>query len=185
MAVVGALQLAGRAASESVIVVLLPDGGRGYLGKVFNDAWMASHGFLSPDSSGATVSDVLVGKDGAIPKLVHTHPNETVAEVVMILREFGVSQLPVVAAEPPVMAAEVIGAVNERTLLQDLFAGDAQLADRIEAHMAAPLPTIGGGESIGSLMRALAEADGAMVLIDGKPAGVVTRQDVLGFLAGR
>jgi cystathionine beta-synthase len=185
MAVVGALRVAGRADPDSVIVVLLPDGGRGYLGTVFSDSWMASRGFLHPDSSGATVSDVLVGKDGRIPDLVHTHPNETVAEVVMILREFGVSQLPVVAAEPPVMAAEVIGAVNERALLQALFAGDAQLADRIEVHMAAPLPTIGGGESIGSLMRALADADGAMVLIDGKPAGVVTRQDVLGFLAGR
>jgi cystathionine beta-synthase len=185
MAVVGALRVAQRADPDSVVVVLLPDGGRGYLAKVFNDSWMASHGFLPPDSSGATVTDVLVGKDGALPKLVHTHPNETVAEAVMILREFGVSQLPVVAAEPPVMAAEVIGAVNERTLLQALFAGNAQLADRIESHMAAPLPTIGGGESIGSLMQALADADGAMVLIDGKPAGVVTRQDVLGFLAGR
>jgi len=185
MAVVGALQVASRAAPEAVIVVLLPDGGRGYLGKVFNDAWMATYGFLPPDSSGATVADVLVGKDGTLPKLVHTHPNETVAEAVMILREFGVSQLPVVAAEPPVMAAEVIGAVSERTLLQALFTGDAQLADRIEEHIAAPLPTIGAGESIGSLIRALADADGAMVLIDGKPAGVVTRQDVLGFLAGR
>ena len=185
MAVVGALRVAQRADPDSVVVVLLPDGGRGYLAKVFNDAWMASHGFLPPDSSGANVTDVLVGKDGALPKLVHTHPNETVAEAVMILREFGVSQLPVVAAEPPVMAAEVIGAVSERTLLQALFAGNAQLADRIEGHMAAPLPTIGGGESIGSLMSVLADADGAMVLIDGKPAGVVTRQDVLGFLAGR
>ncbi|MGH3785868.1 MAG: cystathionine beta-synthase [Pseudonocardiaceae bacterium] len=185
MAVVGALRVACRASADSVIVVLLPDGGRGYLGKVFNDAWMATYGFLSPDSSGATVADVLVGKDGALPKLVHTHPNETVAEAVMILREFGVSQLPVVAAEPPVMAAEVIGAVSERTLLQALFAGDAQLADRIESHMVRPLPTIGGGEPIGSLMQALVDADGAMVLIDGKPTGVVTRQDVLGFLAGR
>lgn len=185
MAVVGALRVAQRANPDSVVVVLLPDGGRGYLAKVFNDAWMASHGFLPPDSSGANVTDVLVGKDGALPKLVHTHPNETVAEAVMILREFGVSQLPVVAAEPPVMAAEVVGAVSERTLLQALFAGNAQLADRIEGHMAAPLPTIGGGESIGSLMSVLADADGAMVLIDGKPAGVVTRQDVLGFLAGR
>lgn len=185
MAVVGALRLARRVDPGAVIVVLLPDGGRGYLGKVFNDAWMATYGFLHPDSSGATIADVLMGKDGALPKLVHTHPNETVAEAVMILREFGVSQLPVVSAEPPVMAAEVIGAVSERTLLEALFAGTAQPADRIETHMAAPLPTIGGGEPIGSLMRALADADGAMVLIDGKPAGVVTRQDVLGFLAGR
>ncbi|HKR51831.1 MAG TPA: cystathionine beta-synthase [Pseudonocardiaceae bacterium] len=185
MAVVGALWVADRADPGSVIVVLLPDGGRGYLSKVFNDAWMASYGFLPPDSSGATVADVLTGKDGALPKLVHTHPNETLADAVMILREFGVSQLPVVAAEPPVMAAEVIGAVNERTLLQALFAGEAQLADRVEGHMTAPLPTIGGGEPIGSLMQALADADGAMVLIEGKPAGVVTRQDVLGFLARR
>lgn len=185
MAVVGALQVAQRASGDSVLVVLLPDGGRGYLSKVFNDAWMASYGFLPPDSSGATVADVLTTKNGTLPQLVHTHPNETVADAVMILREFGVSQLPVVAAEPPLMAAEVVGAVSERSLLQALFTGGAQLADRIEKHMAAPLPMIGGGESIGTLMRVLADSDGVLVLIDGKPAGVVTRQDVLGFLAGR
>ena len=183
MAVVGALEVARRADPDDVVVVLLPDGGRGYLGKVFNDAWMASYGFLPPDSSGATVADVLKRKDGSIPQFVHTHPNETIADAVTILREFGVSQLPVVSAEPPVMAAEVIGAVNERTLLQALFAGEVELADRVEGHMSPPLPTIGGGEQIGSVMRALADADAALVLIDGKPAGVVTRQDVLGFLA--
>jgi cystathionine beta-synthase len=185
MAVVGALRVASRADPDAVVVVLLPDGGRGYLGKVFSDPWMASHGFLAPDSSGATVADVLLRKDGSTPQLVHTHPNETVAEAVMILREFGVSQLPVVSAEPPVMAAEVVGAVNERTLLQALFAGEAELADRIEGHMCPPLPTIGGNEPIGAVMRALAAADAALVLIDGRPAGVVARQDVLGFLAAR
>ncbi|MGH3917250.1 MAG: cystathionine beta-synthase [Pseudonocardiaceae bacterium] len=184
MAVVGALRVAHRADPDAVVVVLLPDGGRGYLSKVFSDPWMASHGFLPPDSSGATVADVLWRKDGSTPRLVHTHPNETLAEAVTILREFGVSQLPVVSAEPPVMAAEVIGAVNERTLLQALFAGAAELADRIEGHMSPPLPTIGGGEPIGAVMRSLADADAALVLIDGKPTGVVTRQDVLGFLAG-
>jgi cystathionine beta-synthase len=185
MAVVGALEVARRAGPDDVVVVLLPDGGRGYLGKVYSDPWMASHGFLSPDSSGATVADVLLRKDGTVPDLVHTHPNETVAEAVAILREFAVSQLPVVAAEPPVMAAEVVGAVSERTLLQALFAGDAHLADRVETHMSPPLPTIGAGEPISTVMRALADADGALVLVDGKPAGVITRQDVLGFLSGR
>jgi cystathionine beta-synthase len=189
MAVGAALQVAasigGAAAREAVIVVLLPDGGRGYLGKVFNDSWMASYGFLPPDSSGATVSDVLRRKDGNLPELVHTHPAESVAEAVTILREFGVSQMPVVAAEPPVMAAEVTGAVNERDLLDALFAGTASLADRVEQHMSPPLPTIGGSEPVSAAMTALAAGDGALVLIDGKPAGVVTRQDVLGFLAGR
>jgi cystathionine beta-synthase len=185
MAVVAALHVAQQAAPDDVVVVLLPDGGRGYLGKVFNDSWMASYGFLPPDASGATVGDVLRRKDGTLPELVHTHPNESVAEAVTILREFGVSQMPVVQAEPPVMAAEVSGAVNERDLLQALFTGQAQLADRVEGHMSPPLPTIGAGEPVGAAMTALAQQDGALVLVDGKPAGVVTRQDVLGFLAGR
>ncbi|WP_030104211.1 CBS domain-containing protein, partial [Actinoalloteichus caeruleus] len=77
------------------------------------------------------------------------------------------------------------GAVNERRLLDDLFAGRAKLSDRVEEHMSEPLPTIGAGESVSAAMRALANADGALVLMDGRPAGVVTRQDVLGFLAGR
>lgn len=183
MAVVAALDLAGRAGARDVIAVLLPDGGRGYLGKVFNDAWMARHGFLSPDASRATVGDVLRRKEGSTPQLVHTHPTETVGEVVAILREFGVSQIPVVSAEPPVMSAEVVGAVNERDLLQALFTDAAKLADRVELHMSPPLPAIGGGEPVGSAMTVLASADAAVVLIGGKPAGVITRQDVLGFLA--
>ena len=106
MAVAAALRVAERTGPDDVIVVLLPDGGRGYLTKVFNDAWMASYGFLSPDHSGGSVGDVLRRKDGTLPELVHVHPNETVAEAVTILREFGVSQMPVVNAEPPIMAAD-------------------------------------------------------------------------------
>jgi cystathionine beta-synthase len=185
MAAAAAIRLAGRLGPDAVVVVLLPDGGRGYLSKVFNDKWMSSYGFLPPDSSGATVGDVLRRKDGTLPDLVHTHPNETVGDAVAILREFGVSQMPVVNAEPPVMAAEVSGAVVERDILDALFAGHAQLSDRVEGHMSPPLPTIGAGEPVGAAMKALSDADGALVLIDGKPAGVVTRQDVLGFLAGR
>ncbi|SDJ68228.1 cystathionine beta-synthase [Actinopolyspora mzabensis] len=185
MAVVAALRLAERVDPEDVIVVMLPDSGRGYLTKVFNDSWMASYGFLPPGHSGGSIGDVLRRKDGTIPELVHVHPNETVAEAVAILREFSVSQMPVVKAEPPVMAAEVAGAINERDLLDELFAGRANLADRVETHMSPRLPTIGAGEDINSAMRALKNADGAMVLVDGKPAGVVTRQDVLAFIAGR
>jgi cystathionine beta-synthase len=184
MAVAAALELAKRCGPDDVIVVLLPDGGRGYLGKVFNDAWMSSYGFLSPESQDVTVGDVLRRKDGSLPDLVHTHPNETVAEAVAILREFGVSQMPVVSAEPPVMAAEVVGAVNERDLLEALFTGKAALTDRLEQHMSPPLPTIGAGEHIGAAMKALGSASGALVLVDGKPAGVVTRHDLLAFLSG-
>jgi cystathionine beta-synthase len=190
MAAAAAIKLAKRLGPDSkdaVVVVLLPDGGRGYLSKVFNDDWMASYGFLPPEHSGATVGDVLrrKGTGGAMPDLVHAHPTETVADAVSILREFGVSQIPIVNAEPPVMAAEVVGAVNERDLLEALFTGKAALADRLDNHMSPPLPTIGAGEQVTAAMTALSTADGALVLLDGKPAGVVTRQDLLGFLAGR
>ncbi|HEY0449462.1 cystathionine beta-synthase [Actinophytocola sp.] len=187
MAAAAAIRLARRLGPADVVVVLLPDGGRGYLSKVFNDDWMASYGFLPPEHSGATVGDVLrrKGTGGAMPDLVHAHPTETVADAVAILREFGVSQMPVVNAEPPVMAAEVVGAVNERDLLEALFTGKAALADRLDNHMSPPLPTIGSGEQVTAAMTALSTADGALVLLDGKPAGVVTRQDLLGFLAGR
>ncbi|GAA2853760.1 cystathionine beta-synthase [Pseudonocardia halophobica] len=181
MAVVAALRVAETAPPDSVIVVLLPDGGRGYLGKVFNDSWMASYGFLPP-SAGATVGDVLRRKDGTLPDLVHAHPNETVADAVHYLREFHVSQMPVVRAEPPVMAAEVVGSVVERDILDLLFTNRAKLSDRLDQHMSPPLPTIGAGEPLETAMGAFATADAALVLVDGKPAGVVTRSDVLSFL---
>jgi cystathionine beta-synthase len=183
MATVAALRVAAELPSDAVVVVLLPDGGRGYLAKVFDDAWMAGYGFLPP-TQGATVGDVLRRKDGTMPALVHAHPNETVADAVHYLREFHVSQMPVVRAEPPVMAAEVAGSVVERDLLDALFNGRAQLTDRLETHMSPPLPTIGSGEAIATAMERLAAADATLVLVDGKPAGVVTRSDVLAFLGG-
>jgi cystathionine beta-synthase len=184
MAVVAALDVASRAGKDDVVVVLLPDGGRGYLGKIFNDKWMADYGFLDA-ATGSTVGELLQSKGGETPMLVHTHPNETVRDAIDILREYGVSQLPVVRAEPPVTAGEVVGAVDEKVLLDALFAGRATLFDRVEKHMSAPLPIIGSGEPVSAAVDALGEADALVVHVDGKPAGVVTRQDVLGHLAGR
>jgi len=182
MAVVAALKVAETLGPDDVVVVLLPDSGRGYLSKVFNDEWLARYGFLEADTT-TTVGDVLRGKDGSLPPLVHTHPNETLAEAIAILREYGVSQMPVVQAEPPVMAAEVVGSVSERELLDALFSGQAHLADRVETHLSAPLPVVGAGEPVEHAVAALESADALLVLDDGKPVGVLTRQDLLGYLS--
>jgi cystathionine beta-synthase len=183
MAVVAALRAAEKLTKDDVVVVLLPDGGRGYLNKIFSDQWMADYGFLD-NAAGETVGELLGTKSGETPSLVHTHPNETVREAIDILREYGVSQLPVVRAEPPVTAGEVVGSVDEKTLLDALFAGRATLADRVERHMSPPLPIIGSGEPVTAAVGALGSADALLVHVDGKPAGVITRQDVLGHLTG-
>jgi len=182
MAAVAALDVAARARPEDVIVVLLPDSGRGYLSKVFNDEWMRRYGFLE-QSSGRTIGDVLRAKGGALPPLVHTHPTETVRDAVDIMREFGVSQLPVVRAEPPVMAAEVVGSIVERDVLEALFNGSGRPADKVEMHMSDPLPMVGAGDSVESAVQALRDADAALITEDGKPIGVLTRQDLLNDLS--
>jgi cystathionine beta-synthase len=184
MAVVAALEVARGAGPDDIVVVLLPDSGKGYLSKIFNDDWMADYGFLTSDDGERTVGEVLARKAGAaVPEFVHTHPNETVREAIDILREYGVSQMPVVRAEPPVMTAEIVGAVHDRDLLDALFNGRAQLADPLSQHMGPPLPMVGAGEPVHAAMVALEKADAAVVVADGRPTGVVTRQDVLAFLS--
>ena len=180
-----AQELAAEGRTDAVVVVLLPDSGRGYLTKIFNDEWLAQYGFANGSRADErTVGEVLRGKSGQLPDLVHTHPAETIAEAVHILQEYGVSQMPVVRAEPPIVAAEVAGSVSERTLLDALFAGTARLTDQVEDHMSAPLPTVGSTEAAADAVALLEDADAVLVHEDGKPIGVLTRQDLLTFVAG-
>jgi cystathionine beta-synthase len=182
MAVAAALEVAAKLTEDDVLVVLLPDSGRGYLSKIFADSWMASYGFMARDDQ-ATVGDVLRSKSGQLPSLVHTHPGETVRDAVEIMHEYSVSQMPVVNAEPPVMAGEVTGSVSEKALLDALFTGKAALADQVSAHMDPPFPLVGAGESVETARVALEASDAVMVVEDGKPAGVLTRADLLAFVA--
>ncbi len=184
MAVVAALHVAKTAPADAVIVVLLPDGGRGYLGKIYNDEWMADYGFLTAETAEPRVADVLEKKHRGLPPFVHAHPTDTVRNVIGSLREFDVSQLPVLSAEPPVMAAEVVGSIVEHDLLDALVTGKAAPDDEVAGLMSPPLPMVGSGEPVSVAARALGSAGAAIVLIDGKPAGVITRQDVLTFLSG-
>lgn len=181
MAVVAALRHAKNLPADATVVVLLPDSGRGYLSKLFDDEWLASYGFR-PSTTEQTVGQLLQRKDGSIPALVHTHPAETVRDAIQILREYGVSQMPVVKAEPPIMAGEVAGAVGDKDLLEALYAGSAHLADSVVQHMSGPFPMIGAGEPATAARDLLAAHDAVMVVEGGKPAGVLTRADLLSSL---
>ncbi|MGO3885078.1 MAG: cystathionine beta-synthase [Mycetocola sp.] len=182
MAVEAALRAAKALGPDDVVVVLLPDGGRGYLGKIFNDTWLRSYGFAEvPDES--TVADIIESKQGTLPQLVHVHPGDTVHDAISIMHEFGVSQVPVLTAEPPVVMGEVSGSLSEKALLDDVFTGRATMTDAVGQFTRDPLPLIGANETVTRAREALSEADALLVTRGGKPVAVLTRQDLLTFLA--
>ncbi|MCU0282415.1 MAG: cystathionine beta-synthase [Candidatus Nanopelagicales bacterium] len=182
MAAAAAVEVAQRGGPDDLVVVVLPDGGRGYLSKVFDDGWMRAFGFLR-EPTGVTVRDVLGARDGGLPTLIHVHPNEPIRDVISLFAEYGVSQVPVLSAEPPVVVSEVVGSVSEQHLLDLLFRREAAPSDAIREHMAPPLPTCGIGEPVAEVVPRLAEVDALLVLADGAPAGVITRQDALAHLS--
>lgn len=182
MAVAAALRVARGLPAGDVVVVLLPDSGRGYLQKLYSDSWMRSHGFADAES-GTTVRDVLAARGAEPSTIAHVRRDGTVREAIERMRELGVRQLPVLSAEPPVVLGEVAGAVDERSLLDALLAERASLTDPVSLHLGQRLPQIGITESVDALRSALQDADALLVLDAAKPAGVVTRTDLLAHLA--
>ena len=182
LAVAAALKAAETLTKDDVIVVLLPDGGRGYLGKIFNEKWMQSYGFIQV-SEEKTVADLVSSKDGSLPDLVHVHPTDTVRHTIDKMRKYEVSQMPVLTAEPPVVMGEVVGSIDEKSLVDAVFSGRAKLADPLKEFIGPALGLIGVHESVSSARAALASADALLVVADGKPAAVLTRQDLLTYLS--
>jgi cystathionine beta-synthase len=181
LAVSAALKAAKDLPSDAVVVVLLPDGGRGYLGKVFNDKWMRSYGFLPPEG-GTTVEDVMGTKDKDLPDLIHVHPSDTVRHTIDKMRRYDIGSMPVLTAEPPVVMGEVVGSIDEKALVDAVFSGRAELTDALEKHVGKALPLIGIHEPIEAAREALGTSDALLVVDDGKPAGILTRHDLLTFL---
>ncbi|MGE3192454.1 MAG: cystathionine beta-synthase [Microbacteriaceae bacterium] len=182
LAVASGLKAARDLPADAVMVILLPDGGRGYLGKVFNDKWMRSYGFL-PAEAGGTVADLVGTKEAQLAGLVHVHPSDTVRHTIDKMREYNISSMPVLTAEPPVVMGEVIGSINEKALVDAVFSGRAQLTDALADFVEPPLGLIGMNDSVDAARDAFASADALLVTSDGKPAAVVTRHDLLAFLS--
>ncbi len=184
MAVHAALVVGRELGPESVVVVLLPDSGRGYLSKIFNDEWMMDFGFIRCD--GPCAGDVLASKDGSIPDLVLVTPDETARTAWGLMRELGVSQVVVsVSKEPPLAAKEVSGTLDELSLM-DLGFRDPSVLERPVAEIMSPaMPMIGIGEPVPKIVERLDSASAVLVLDGGHPVGVLSRSDLLTFLASK
>jgi cystathionine beta-synthase len=165
-----------------MVAVILPDGGRSYLSKVFNDAWMRQYGFLERDAE-LTVGDVLRRKhaEGEIPPLLTVETHAKVRDAVALLHEHRVSQLPVVSAHDP---QTVVGSVSERGLLRHAMDDPALLAAEIVEVMEAPFPAIAAEDGVREAVELLADRREALLVnMDGRAAGIVTRADLLESLA--
>ena len=183
-AVHAALVVGRELGPEAVVVVLLPDSGRNYLSKIFDDDWMTRFGFLG--TTGPTAGDVLAAKDHAIPDLVVITPDEPARDGFALMRELGVSQLVVsTTKEQPLAAKEVSGALSELPMMDKAFHRPEVLDRPVREIMEPALPMVGIGETVSDVVDRLERCPAVLVLDGGHPVGVLTRQDVLGFLATR
>jgi cystathionine beta-synthase len=167
---------------ESMIAVMLPDGGRAYLSKVYNDAWMRQYGFLDREPD-LTVGKVLAAKHGAgeLPPLLTVETHAEVRDAVALLHEHRVSQLPVVSGHDP---QTIVGAVSERGLLKHAMDDAALLSAEIVDVMEPPFPAVSANDSVREAVELLVgEREALLVTQDGRPAGIVTRADLLESLA--
>jgi cystathionine beta-synthase len=168
---------------EAVIVVLLPDTGRNYLSKLYNDDWMAANGFLARRGGDTRVSVVLAAKGGELPAIVHMHPDEPVRQAIAILHEFDVSQMPVVKRDTLESRDDVIGSIRERGLLERVYREPNTLDATVADVMEAPLPMVNERDTVESLMASFSADWQAVIVCRGSvPVGVLTRSDVLDFL---
>jgi cystathionine beta-synthase len=183
MAAHGAVQVAAELDDPSaMVVVILPDGGRSYLSKVFSDAWMQHHGFIER-SHDLVVGDVLTQKlqGGQTPTFVSIEADHLVREAVTLLHQHGLSQLPVISAGN---GGTVIGAVGERGLLRHAASNPGLLDDKIEQVMEPPFPSVSVEDPVRAAIELLVgDQQALLVTRDGTPEGIVTRTDLLEALA--
>ncbi len=176
-AVAAALRVAEGLTADDLVVVLIPDSGRGYLSKVFDKNWMITMGFT--DQGGATVADVISGKPDDKMKLTYVNPQATVREAIEIMQAHNLSHIPVAKGEMPLAVAEVIGSVSEDSLREKSLEAHDILERAIEELMDQPLPIIGVGEALDVVAHKMEKSPVALVLVAGKPHTLLTRVEVL------
>jgi cystathionine beta-synthase len=165
---------------EHLVVIVVPDSGRAYLGREFNDTWMYSFGFLQ--RAGKTVGDILLQRGTDTPALLYVNPAQPVSDAIDLMRAHDVSQIPVIKNEPPFANAEVAGAVDELQLMNLAVADPSALDKPVGLVMGPRLKTMGIGESVQDAVDRLEDSNAVLVLKGGRPFSVLSRADVLRHL---
>jgi cystathionine beta-synthase len=181
------LQVARRYGDGTTIATLIPDSGRGYLSKFYDDNWMLEYGLLERRAPAPTVEEVLAFKraeEPTVPALVFVQSHDKVGQAIELMHRYGISQIPVARHDPADSLADVIGSVNERGLFERVFRNQDALHEDVAAAMEPPLPAVEIHESVDTVFGELSEGGPAVIVAhDGRPAGVLTRADLLEYLA--
>jgi cystathionine beta-synthase len=176
----------GDAAREAVMVVILPDGGRNYLSKLYNDEWMRNNGLLASTGAVVRVNELLRDRHhaGQLPDLVLGRTTQRVGDAIEVLQRFGISQLPVSEAAEGDALEAIVGSVSEKGLLDRAYRNPAVVERTVGEVMDRPLPILDVSASLDEAFRLLSDgAAGLLAVSDGRPAGVVTKLDLLEYLA--
>jgi cystathionine beta-synthase len=186
-AMYAALDLASELSEQDIVVVILPDTGRNYLSKLYNDAWMLQNGFIEPPGTQARIGQVLARKrrlEPHVPDLVVIGAHEGVGRAIDVFQSFGISQLPVASGPQAESIADIIGSIRERSLLDRLFRDPGSVEREVAEVMDPPLPVLDSAAGVEAMFLDLSRGAEAVVVVDGaNPAGVLTRADLLDFLA--
>ncbi len=170
---------------DAVVVMLLPDGGRNYLSKLYNDEWMRINGLLGSPTARVRVASVLRNghRDEELPRVIVARTTDRVADVIDMLQRYGISQMPVSERDDDAIDG-IVGSINERSLLERAYRDPGIVERTVGEVMERPLPTIAAAAGVDEAFQLLSAGAPALVAVEsGRPTGVVTKLDLLEHLA--
>jgi cystathionine beta-synthase len=168
------------------MVVLLPDGGRSYISKLYNDEWMRANGLLDRPGSIVGVAELLGGRHHGpeLPDLVIARTTQTVGQAIALLQDFGISQMPVSEAASGDALEAIVGSISEKGLLDRAFRDPTAVERTVGEVMDRPLPTIDADATLAETFGQLTGGASAVLAVrGGRPVGIVTKLDLLEYLA--
>ena len=182
-----ALEVARRFGRDAVILTMIPDSGRSYMSKIYDDNWMLEHGFVERRAPVPTVSELLRAKrleDVEVPPLITIAAHQKVGEAIDVMQKYSISQLPVVRDGEVQSLADVIGSLQDRDLLDRVFKNPDALHEDVAAAMQPPLAAVDSDQTLDDVFATLTGRTNAVVVASGgRPVGVLTRSDLLDYLA--
>src|SRR5437870_105075 len=182
-----ALEIAKRLGPEATILTMIPDSGRSYMSKFYDDNWMLEHGFVERRAPAPTVSELLRSKrmeETDVPTLITIAAHQKVGEAIDVMQRYSISQLPVVRDGELSSLADVIGSLQDRDLLDRVFKNPDAPHEDVAAAMQPPLAAVEADQTLDEVFATLTGRTNAVVVAQaGRPVGVLTRSDLLEYLA--